>query len=77
MSYFDLYPFGGPYNKDHCILGFILGYPYFGKLPCMWGVSVEKPLCWLPASQRIKAIAGEGLGELRNPKPCTTLNPKP
>ena len=25
--------FGGPNNKDHSILGSILGYPYFGKLP--------------------------------------------
>ena len=24
---------GGPHNKDYRILGFILGYPYFGKLP--------------------------------------------
>ena len=26
-------PFGGPNNKDHNILGSILGSPYFGKLP--------------------------------------------
>ena len=26
-------PFRGPYNKDSSILGFILGSPYFGKLP--------------------------------------------
>ena len=25
--------FGGPNNKDYSILGSILGYPYFGKLP--------------------------------------------
>ena len=25
--------FGGPYNKDFSILGSILGYPNFGKLP--------------------------------------------
>ena len=25
--------FGGPHNKDFSILGSILGYPYFGKLP--------------------------------------------
>ena len=25
--------FGGPYNKDYNILGSILGFPYFGKLP--------------------------------------------
>ena len=25
--------FGGPYKKDYSILGSILGYPYFGKLP--------------------------------------------
>ena len=25
--------FGGPYNKDYSILGFILGSPYLGKLP--------------------------------------------
>ena len=24
---------GGPYNKDHSILGSISGSPYFGKLP--------------------------------------------
>ena len=24
---------GGPYNKDYSILGSILGYPSFGKLP--------------------------------------------
>ena len=29
--------FRGPYNKDYSILGSILGFPYFGKLPC-WGV---------------------------------------
>ena len=27
------YRFGGPYNKDYSILGSILGYPDFGKLP--------------------------------------------
>ena len=27
------YFFGGPYNKDYSILGSILGYPNFGKLP--------------------------------------------
>ena len=27
------YPFGGPNNKDYSILGSILGFPYFGKLP--------------------------------------------
>ena len=27
------YHFGGPYNKDYSILGFILGSPYLGKLP--------------------------------------------
>ena len=27
------YLFGGPYNKDSRILGSILGYPNFGKLP--------------------------------------------
>ena len=27
------YLFGGPYNKDYSILGSILGYPSFGKLP--------------------------------------------
>ena len=26
-------PFRGPNNKDYSILGSILGYPYFGKLP--------------------------------------------
>ena len=26
-------PFGGPYKKDYSILGSILGYPNFGKLP--------------------------------------------
>ena len=25
--------FGGSHNKDHSILGSILGSPYFGKLP--------------------------------------------
>ena len=25
--------FGGPHNKDYSILGSILGFPYFGKLP--------------------------------------------
>ena len=24
---------GGPYNKDYSILGFIVGSHYFGKLP--------------------------------------------
>ena len=27
------YLVGGPYNKDYSILGSILGYPNFGKLP--------------------------------------------
>ena len=27
------YLFGGPHNKDYGILGSILGFPYFGKLP--------------------------------------------
>ena len=27
------YHFGGPYNKDYSVLGSILGYPNFGKLP--------------------------------------------
>ena len=27
------YRFGGPHNKDHSILGSILGFLYFGKLP--------------------------------------------
>ena len=26
-------PFGGPHNKNYSILGSILGYPNFGKLP--------------------------------------------
>ena len=26
--------FGGPNNKDYSIWGSILGFPYFGKLPC-------------------------------------------
>ena len=25
--------FGGPHNKDYSILGSILGFTYFGKLP--------------------------------------------
>ena len=25
--------FGGPYNEDYSILGSVLGYPNFGKLP--------------------------------------------
>ena len=29
------YLLGGPNNKDYSILGSILGYPYFGKLPYM------------------------------------------
>ena len=28
------YLFGDPYNEDYGILGSILGYPNFGKLPC-------------------------------------------
>ena len=27
---------GGPYSKDYSILGSILGYPSFGKLPTIW-----------------------------------------
>ena len=27
------YLFGSPHNKDYSILGSILGFPYFGKLP--------------------------------------------
>ena len=27
------YLFGGPHNRDYSILGSILGFPYFGKLP--------------------------------------------
>ena len=30
------YLFGGPYNKDYSILGSILGYPNFGKLPYIY-----------------------------------------
>ena len=29
----NVYLVGSPYNKDYSILGFILGYPNFGKLP--------------------------------------------
>ena len=29
---------GGPHNKDYSILGSILGYPYFGKLPFQYRV---------------------------------------
>ena len=25
---------GGPHIKDYSILGFIMGSPYFGKVPC-------------------------------------------
>ena len=34
------YPFGGPNNKDYSILGFMLGYPNFGKLPPTIGFRV-------------------------------------
>ena len=33
------YLFGGPYNKDYSILGSILGYPNFGKLPYGLGLT--------------------------------------
>ena len=26
---------GVPFNKDYSILGSILGFPYFGKVPCV------------------------------------------
>ena len=32
------YLVGGPYNKDYSILGSILGYPDFGKLPYYAGI---------------------------------------
>ena len=32
------YHFGGPHNKDCSILGSILGYPNFGKLPQGLGI---------------------------------------
>ena len=31
-------PFGGPHIKDYSISGSILGSPYFGKLPSLWGL---------------------------------------
>ena len=36
---------GDPHNKDNSILGFILGSPYLGKLPCMfgWPIVLEHP----------------------------------
>ena len=27
------YLLGGPHNKDYSVLGGVLGFPYFGKLP--------------------------------------------
>ena len=32
--------FGSPDNKDHNMVGSILGHPIFGKLPC--GVSTQE-----------------------------------
>ena len=33
--------FGGPNYKDYNILGYILGSPYFGKLPYMGGLTLS------------------------------------
>ena len=35
VAYNQGYLFGGPHNKDHSLLGSILGSPYFGNLPCV------------------------------------------
>ena len=37
------YFFGGPDNKDHRILGSMLGSPYLGKLPHLKGFELQDP----------------------------------
>ena len=41
QNYGDL--FGGPNNKDYSILGSILGFPYFEKLPYPGRTLTHKP----------------------------------
>ena len=50
ISFFEAYMGGSqnwgnlfrdPQNKDYSILGFILGYPNFGKLPCGMGMRLS------------------------------------
>ena len=42
------YHFGCPYNKDYSILGSILGFPYFGKVPYRWRVEgLGLSYCWI------------------------------
>ena len=45
------YLFGDPHNKDHSILGSILGSPYLGKVPYhenMWGTILQANSHLLP-----------------------------
>ena len=55
--------FRGPYNKDYSILGSILGFPYFGKLPPWWPVALHLFKCFSP--HKDAAIAEDEPG-------CTT-----
>ena len=57
----------GPNNKDHSILGSILGSPYFGKLPYL-GVYVGGPANFekLPHDLALRARAGRRCA-------CTTI----
>ena len=41
ISHNQGYLFGGPYNKDYSILGSILRYPDFGKLPYFYGFFLD------------------------------------
>ena len=53
----------GPYSKDYSILGSILGYPNFGKLPCIPGCARCSPSKVLSCSNKkllLCARAGGG-----------------
>ena len=66
---------GDPYNKDHCILGSILGAPYFGKarkyVGCFWDGQHEQT--WKVESMvaaRLRATRGN-LSPNLSPKSLT------
>ena len=71
-------PFWGPHNKAYNILGSILGYPNFGKLPCL-KAAVYLRLLWSRFSLVMvfsfpkilpEALNQEAVG--RHWKPCKT-----
>ena len=56
-------PFWGPHNKDYNILGSILGFPYFGKLPYTCAKYTLKP----GSDELGPDGAGESIGLRPNP----------